>query len=55
MYNTIITEEKQNNRKHPDNSLRNPYTYMIGVQERFDSFLRRMRGDGDDFIDEEQF
>jgi len=54
-YNSIITEEKQNNRKHPDNSVRTPYSYMIGIQERFDSFLRRMRGEIDDFSEEERY
>lgn len=49
-FNTIIREEKLNTRKHPDNSIRLPYTYMLGVQERLDSFLRRMEGQEEDNI-----
>lgn len=44
-FNKIITEQKTNDRRHPDHSIRTPYTYMIGVQDRLDSFLRRMRQD----------
>jgi hypothetical protein len=51
-YNTILREEKLNARKHPDNSVRTPFTYMIGVQERLDSFIRRMTSsrEEEDFI-----
>lgn len=49
-FNTIIREEKINSRKHPDNSIRLPYTYMIGIQERLDSFLRRIEGQEEDDV-----
>ncbi|MDZ7739827.1 MAG: hypothetical protein U5K32_12320 [Bacteroidales bacterium] len=42
-FNKSITEQKTNDRRHPDHSIRTPYTYMIGVQDRLDSFLSRMR------------
>jgi hypothetical protein len=51
-YNTMISEEKLNDRKHSDNSIRTPYTYMIGVRERFESFLRRIDGEAYDNIEE---
>ncbi len=56
-FNTIIREEKLNTRKHPDNSIRLPYTYMLGVQERLDTFLRRMEGreEGNIIEDDLQF
>jgi hypothetical protein len=54
-FNAIISEEKQNNRKHPDNSVRTPYIYMIGVQDRFNDFLRRMRSDEEEPYREEEF
>lgn len=52
-YNSIITEEKLNSRKHPDSSVRAPYTYMIGVEDRFNSFLRRMRNEDRPYREEE--
>lgn len=52
-YNSIITEERINSRKHPNNSTRTPYTYMIGVEERFNSFLRRMRNEEEQYREEE--
>ena len=51
-YNSIITEEKLNNRKHPNNSVKTPYTYMIGVEDRFNSFLRRMRNEEEPYRNE---
>lgn len=54
-FNTIIREEKINDRKHPDNSVRTPYTYMIGVQERFDSFLRRINPANEEIIEDPGF
>ena len=42
-FNLTLTEEKTGDRRHPDHSVRTPYTYMVGVQERLDDFLRRMR------------
>ncbi len=47
-YNTILTEERTGDRRHPDHSIRTPYTYMVGIQERLDNFLERMRGDRPD-------
>jgi hypothetical protein len=41
-YNNILTEEKTADRRHPDNSLRTPYTYMVGISDRLEEFLRRM-------------
>jgi hypothetical protein len=51
-YNTLITNIKVNDRKHPDSSVRLPYTYMISVEGRLASFLRRMTSDGSDEEDE---
>ncbi|MEA1887218.1 MAG: hypothetical protein U9N72_08425 [Bacteroidota bacterium] len=47
-FNLILTEEKTGNRRHPDHSIRTPYTYMVGVQDRLDNFLRRMTHDEED-------
>jgi hypothetical protein len=44
-YNTLITTIKLNDRKHPDSSVRQPYTYMIAVEGRLGTFLRRMTGE----------
>ena len=44
-YNTIISSTKLNERKHPDSSVRVPYTYMIAVEDRLGRFLRRMTSD----------
>lgn len=41
-YNTLIANTKLNLRKHPDSSVRSPYTYMISVEDRLGRFLRRM-------------
>jgi hypothetical protein len=43
-YNTLISTIKQNLRKHPDSSVRTPYTYMIAVEDRLGRFLERMTG-----------
>jgi len=43
-----LTEERTGDRRHPDHSIRTPYTYMVGIQERLDNFLERMRGDRPD-------
>ncbi|HUS87317.1 MAG TPA: hypothetical protein VMW76_08760 [Bacteroidales bacterium] len=53
-FNTIIQGEKLNDRKHPDNSIRTPYTYMVGVQDRLDNFLRRMTRaeEPDEFVED---
>ncbi len=47
-FNLTITEERTGDRRHPDHSVRTPYTYMVGVQERLDNFLRRMRLEQED-------
>jgi|WetSurMetagenome_2_1015567.scaffolds.fasta_scaffold00927_6 hypothetical protein len=41
-FNTIIANTKLNARKHPDSSVRVPYTYMIAAEDRLGRFLRRM-------------
>jgi hypothetical protein len=44
-FNTIIKTVKLNDRKHPDSSVKTPYTYMISVEDRLSNFLRRMAGE----------
>jgi hypothetical protein len=44
-YNTLITNIKIGDRKHPDASIRIPYTYMIASEGRLTNFLRRMTSD----------
>jgi hypothetical protein len=41
-YNTIIANLKLTSRKHPEASIRMPYTYMIAAEDRLSRFLRRM-------------
>jgi hypothetical protein len=41
-YNSLISEMKASARKHPDSSVRVPYSYMIAVEDRLSRFLRRM-------------
>ena len=41
-YNTLIVEAKPRDRRHPKSSGRDPYTYMISLEDRFRIFLRRM-------------
>jgi hypothetical protein len=43
-YNTLIANTKLSLRKHPDSSIRQPYTYMISVEDRLGKFLQRMTG-----------
>jgi hypothetical protein len=45
-YNSLITSIKANDRKHPESTTRIPYSYMIAVEGRLASFLRRMTSDG---------
>jgi hypothetical protein len=48
-FNTLISSLKLKERRHPDSSVRVPYTYMIAVEDRLSRFLRRMReGSADD-------
>jgi hypothetical protein len=44
-YNKYIAGLKPNLRKHPDSSLRQPYSYMLSVEDRLGRFLRRMTGE----------
>jgi hypothetical protein len=44
-YNTLISSIKLNDRKHPQSSIRIPYTYMIAVEDRLGRFLQRMAND----------
>jgi hypothetical protein len=44
-FNTIITSTKLNDRKHPNATVRLPYTYMISVENRLGLFLQRMASD----------
>jgi|WetSurMetagenome_2_1015567.scaffolds.fasta_scaffold00024_70 hypothetical protein len=41
-YNVLISNLKANDRKHPDSTVRQPYIYMISVEDRLARFLRRM-------------
>ena len=47
-FNTLISNLKLKNRKHPDSSVRVPYTYMIAVEDRLGRFLKRMSSGPDD-------
>jgi len=44
-FNTLLSNLKLKDRKHPDSSVRVPYTYMIAVEDRLGRFLRRMAGE----------
>lgn len=41
-FNQILTSTKPNDRKHPESTVRVPYSYMIAVEDRLPRFLRRM-------------
>ena len=41
-YNTLIANIKEKDRKHPDSSVRQPYIYVIAVEDRLGRFLQRM-------------
>ncbi len=41
-FNTLISSIKIKDRRHPDSSVKVPYTYMIAVEDRLDRFLKRM-------------
>ncbi len=47
-FNRLISSIKLKDRKHPQSSVRVPYTYMIAVEDRLSRFLRRMSGGADD-------
>ena len=44
-FNTLLNNIKLKERKHPDSSVKVPYTYMIAVEDRLGRFLRRMSGE----------
>ncbi len=44
-YNNLIMSIKEKDRKHPNSTIRLPYTYMIAVEGRLNRFLRRMTTD----------
>lgn len=41
-YNKLITDIKIKDRKDPKSTVRQPYTYMISLEERYRNFIRRM-------------
>jgi hypothetical protein len=47
-YNTLISAIKIKDRRHPDSSVRNPYTYMVAAEDRLAKFLKRMSSDNPD-------
>jgi hypothetical protein len=44
-YNILLNNIKLNDRKHPESTVRVPYTYMISSEDRLSRFLRRMESD----------
>jgi hypothetical protein len=44
-YNTLIVSKKLSDRKHPESTVRIPYTYMIASEDRLGRFLKRMTAD----------
>jgi hypothetical protein len=46
-FNTLVSSIKIKDRRHPDSSVKVPYTYMIAVEDRLDRFLKRMAGETD--------
>jgi hypothetical protein len=51
-YNILIANTRLNDRKHPDSTVRQPYIYMIAVEDRLEKFLQRMTGR--DQVEEEE-
>jgi hypothetical protein len=45
-FNNLLTAMKEKDRKHPEASVRVPYSYMIAVDDRLKRFLRRMESNG---------
>ena len=43
-YDDILSNLKESARKHPESTARTPYKYMIGVQDRLNRFMQRMKG-----------
>jgi len=52
-FNQKLTGEKTGKRRHPDHSQSTPYTYMIGIQDRMNNFLSRMRGEEQEAVIED--
>ena len=48
-FNTLLSNLKLKDRKHPDSSVKVPYTYMIAVEDRLGRFLKRMSGELEDY------
>jgi len=46
-FNTLVSSIRVKERRHPDTSVKIPYTYMIAVEDRLDRFLRRMAGESE--------
>ena len=44
-FNSLISKIKLSDRKHPESTVRMPYTYMIASEDRLGRFLRRMASD----------
>jgi hypothetical protein len=44
-FNTLLSTIKIKDRRHPDSSVKMPYTYMVAVEDRLERFLRRMAGE----------
>jgi hypothetical protein len=44
-FNIVISNTKLNDRKHPQSSVRVPYTYMIASEDKLGRFLKRMTSD----------
>ena len=42
-FNSIIANTKLKDRKHPESTVKVPYSYMIAVEDRLNRFLRRMQ------------
>ncbi|MGE5419652.1 MAG: hypothetical protein ACM3UT_05670 [Chloroflexota bacterium] len=45
-YNSLIADMKASARKHPESSVRVPYSFMIAVEDRLGRFLKRISTDG---------
>ena len=45
-FNSLIATIKLNDRKHPDATVRQPYIYMISVEDRLGKFINRMTNSG---------
>ena len=50
-FNSTLTGARANDRKHPDSTVRMPYTYMIALEDRLQKFLRKMTSDVPESVD----